>query len=400
MRKCAVLLVMSGLAFGCLADELLEDCESTEGWKCSKDQCEKVAGAEAGGSSIKFTQPGTSSKSYPYDPLKRANWDTKYKGISFKVKGDGSDQFGSISIGGDYAWRYVYHFPVKSTEWTEYTVAWEDFTPEFALNQKLNSLNALPPSGIVRVQFGDRWEITHRNMKIPKFSYCVDDLKLVEKATPVLGVSTFKPRDFKDVAGLLKKGGPLSIVCLGDSITAGTSLPNADKERYANLLQDKLRAQLKTDKINAVSLAVGGAHLYDTTAWLNRDFIGEPPDLVTLMIGYNNKTAANSPAYFAQALRDFIDMFAAKTKGKTALLLIPTIPGKDYRFNMMDDYAQIVRDVAKELGLPVCDIQKVFKAVGQDKIADYFADMAHPNAKGHELFATTLTDFLIEAAGK
>lgn len=399
MIKRVVLLMVFGVALGSVADEVFEDFESVKGWNCSTQRCEKVAGVEPGGGAIKFVQPGTARKSYPYNAQKRIDWDGKYKGISFMVKGDGSDQFGSIQIGAGLPWFYIFYFPVKNTDWMKHIVAWEDLTPMASLNQKLNSPCSLPPSGIVTLQFGDRWNITYKNMKIPQFSYCVDDLKLVEKATPALGVSSYKPRDFNEIVELLKKGKRLSIVCLGDSITAGTGLQKADNERYAVLLQDKLRAHYKNDKIAVQCLGVGGAWLSDTIAWVNRDFADDPPDLATLMIGYNNKSAANSSDYFTRGLKDFIIMFAAKTKGKTALLLIPTIPGNDFRFNMMDDYAQIVRDVAKESNLPFCDVQKAFKALGQDKIGEYMADMAHPNAKGHELFADTLAAYLIEKAG-
>ena len=237
-------------------------------------------------------------------------------------------------------------------------------------------------------------------MRIPKFSYCVDDLKLVEKATSALGDSSYKPRDFKEITELLREGKPLSIVCLGDSVTAGTSLTNGDSERYTVLLQEKLRAHYKNDKISVKCLGVGGAHLDSAISWINRDFAGDPPDLATIMVGYNDKTAANSVDYFARGLKDFINVFAAKTKGKTALLLIPTIPGTGYRFDMMDDYAQVFRDVAKEANLPLCDVQKVFKSLGKDKIGDYMADMAHPNSKGHELFADTLAAYIIDKTEK
>ncbi len=86
----------------------------------------------------------------------------------------------------------------------------------------------------------------------------------------------------------------------------------------------------------------------------------------------------------------------AKTKGKTAILLIPTIPGRDHRFDMMDDYADTVREVAKEKNLPVCDIQKEFKKIGKVKFAKYLRDTAHPNDKGHKIFADKLAEFIIK----
>ena len=57
-------------------------------------------------------------------------WD-KAAGLSFWVKGDGSDHFGGLELiyDDDYAVRYDYAFPLKSTEWTKIVVPWRDLVP-------------------------------------------------------------------------------------------------------------------------------------------------------------------------------------------------------------------------------------------------------------------------------
>src|SRR5437868_2545243 len=59
-----------------------------------------------------------------------AAWD-EAAGFSFWVKGDGSDHFGGLQFiyDDDFAVRYDYMFPIKSTEWAKVTVAWRDLVP-------------------------------------------------------------------------------------------------------------------------------------------------------------------------------------------------------------------------------------------------------------------------------
>jgi lysophospholipase L1-like esterase len=158
-----------------------------------------------------------------------------------------------------------------------------------------------------------------------------------------------------------------------------------------------LRKRIGYDQVFAESRAVGGARLTDARAWVPRDFVGDPPDLVTVLYGYNDKSGAHTKAYFKDSLNDYLDRIARKTGGKTAVLLLATIPGTGPRFVMMDDFADAVRETAKARGLACNDLQKAFKAIGREKIGDYFADIAHPNAQGHRLIAEAITNFLASA---
>lgn len=386
-----------------LSDALLEDFENLNNWKKirGKGSLEAAPDAAVGKGAIKVKAPVMLQKTYKYDWKKRLDWDKKYKGVSFWVKGDGSNQWGNISLGGRWGWTYTYYFPVKNTEWKKITVPFEEFTPESYVNQELGSRGALPPSGIDCIKIGDKWNIAHRNSKIPDFSYCVDQIELVEKVPQDKDSGKkYKPRKFSEVIDQLKNGKETTIFCLGDSITAGTGLSKPDEERYANVLQKELRKHFEKDNINVESRAVGGARTDHSIAWINRDFSDKTPDLVTYMIGYNNKSGAFSPDTFRKALENYIDRIAKKTKGKTAILLITTIPGLGPRFEMMDDYADIVREIGKEKNLPVCDMQKEFKKIGKVKMDEYMRDMAHPNEKGHKIFADTLAKFIIEKTKK
>lgn len=398
-------LTVAGAILLCLAQslagEMLCDFESLEGWKVAQSPAafEKAPDAHQGAGAIKVTMPGQVSATVRAD-YPPETWD-KYAGVSFWAKGDGSSQWGSLAVGGsgsNYGYTYVCFFPLSSTEWRQYTVPWADFIPEAPV-AGIGQPGSLPPCGIQTLRLGCRWNITHNNAKIPPHSYAVDEVELVEAVPPPSPHR--RPRPLQEVITLLADRKPLRIVCLGDSITAGTALKAPDAERYAVLLQAKLRQAMDNQEIACESRAVGGARLSDARAWVGRDFQGfpdAPPDLVTLLYGYNDKSGQYTAAEFAAALEDYIQRIADATGGKAAVVPIATIPGAGPRYTMMDDFAQAVRDTCQKLGLQCCDLPERLKFQGRDGLTPYMADMAHPNAEGHELMAQFLTDWLVGKA--
>ena len=150
------------------------------------------------------------------------------------------------------------------------------------------------------------------------------------------------------------------------------------------------------DGITVESRAVGGAKLVDARVWVVRDFAGEPPDLTTICYGYNDKSAGQSKDYFKYSLNDYIDRICRQTGGRTAIVPITTLPGAQWRFVMMDDYAEGVREVSAERGLQCMDIAAQIKALGRMTWqTDYLRDRAHPNAEGHQWLAEHMADWFM-----
>jgi len=388
-----VALVLCALG-ACHADEMLCDFDDLEGWAKSGTTAAFELSTEAhpGNSCIHVTMPGqvrgTISKEYP-----PAEWD-RYHGVSFWAKGDGSDQWGCVALegyGSNRGHSFCYFFPLKSEDWREYRVPWRDWIPEGTQNN-IGAVGSLPPSGIQSVRIGTRWTITHNNAKIPQHEYWLDGLRLVDDLPPAPPVPSVKP--LSAVIELLRAKEPVHIVCMGDSITAGTSLRNRDAERYAVVLQAELRQRLGYDGIFCESRAVGGAKLMDARAWVQRDFPDPAPDLITTLYGYNDKSGKWSQQQFAEALGDYLDRLATVTHGRTALMPMTTIPGGGPRFTMLDDFAQAVRRVSEARGLVCCDLQLTFKELGREGMLPLMADMAHPNAEGHRVIAGAIAELI------
>ncbi len=409
------LVAFSALASSLTAGETVIDTfDDISGWKVQqpgryrgakgfKAKVEKAESAAVGTGAIKVTLPGMVHKKLwkRYPPLANIAWN-KFQGVSFRVKGDGSGQYGCIALCGNsyrsWGYSYVYFFPLKNTEWHTVTVPWHDFIPE-SDKLPIAARGSLPPSGIMHIRFGDRWTIGQNNYPIPPHSYCIDQLVLVEKIPCNMQVPAIRP--LADAARLLKDKKPITILCMGDSITAGTGLADREHTRYAVQIQKLLRKWFGYDRITVVSHAVGGARMVNARAWLNRDFDGIQPDLVTTLYGYNEKSGGTSVWYFKVSMNDYLDRIARKTGGRAAIMPMTTIPGLRHRYSMMDDYADAVREVAGARGLTCLDLQQIMKTnFNRTTIEPYFHDMAHPNEKGHLFMATQIARFIAKAAGK
>lgn len=402
MRLTAVILctaILALTAVSCCAQTLLAGFEDLTRWQALGGAVfEKSSDAHEGAASIQVTMPGQVQgkilENYP-----PAEFD-QCEGVSFWAKGDGSREWGCIALMGDGSngsYRYCYFFPLQSTEWRKYEVPWEDWVPEGAF-EPIGAAGSLPPSGLQWLRLGTRWTIGHNNYPIPKHTYWVDEVR-IEKALPKAPA----PPPSAPLAGVIAKlraKQPVHIVCMGDSITAGTGLADRETQRYAVLLQAMLRQRLGYEGVTVESRAVGGAKVTDARAWVRRDLGGEPPDLVTTLYGYNDKSGQFSAGQFAASLEDYFRRICVVTGGKTAILPLTTIPGAGPRFVMLDDFAQVVRDVAAARGIPYLDLAAALKAKGRDGLLPLMGDMAHPNADGHVLMAQTLADYLVAQVEK
>ena len=388
------------MAIGCMALETmsLDKLDKPSRWKANGGVTVEAADGVNGqaGVVVSHLPKGTAQLQFAFDDEQMDLFD-QYQGVSFYVKGDGSDCWEAIGLLNNYNYTYYYFVPLKSTEWVKYTVAWRDFIPEGQCGM-IQQPGGIPACGVNSLRIGCRWKIWYDNATIPEHSLTISDVKL--ESVVNRPANTWKPAPFENVLAKLRNKEPLTIQFQGDSITAGTSLANKVAERYSIKTEELLRKWLKNDKIVCRNRAVGGARTNDERAWLPRDFRDEAPDLVTLWIGYNDKSGCNTAAYYKQSVADYIDRVAEKTKGRSAFLLIVPGPGKGPRFTMMDDYAQAIRELAAERGLPYFDVSKLFKSFGKKEFSDtYMADMAHPNAKGHQVVADALCEFLVKAAG-
>ena len=371
------------------ADAVVADFLSEANWRRSRVKGSYAAVKENGKvSAIKVNGPNVvsfGSRIYPMDGGKDIN--KLYEGISFEVKGDGSNEWGAVAVQETNLVCGIYFFPLKNTEWHEVKVAFADMAP--ASDHTLGLPAKLAVGRIVNVNFGDRWKLNWTNVKRGEFSFQVRNLKLVENAAPAIKTGKLKARPLCDVIKEMKAGKPALVTCVGDSITAGTALKKGDK-RYAVLLGELLVKKFNNAKIKRECVAIGGAHTFDSIAWLDRDLTKGNPDVATMLIGFNNRSGAQSTAAYVAQLEMWIERLLAKTNGKTAIILIPSIQGVP-RWEAQKDMAEATYKVAKKYNCTICPIEQVIEKIGALQYkAKYLADGVHPNQAGHKMFAEEL----------
>lgn len=340
---------------------------------------------------ITFSGPGVATLRFNENPRDSAKM-RGYSGLAFRIRGDGGSHRFSIGLNEGL---FRFSLDAEGTDWKEIVIAWSDFvnvSHDLSLRLGEYGPDGIPPEGICHLIFGDYWKITHRNEKIKPFRLEIADLRFVKKAEPL---DPLKKHPFGQVSAVVEKmknGKKTLIYCCGDSITAGTQV---GEKRYANLLQEKLRRHFKNDLIEVRTLAVGGATVASLREWVRYDFTTtEKPDLVTVMAGYNDRSGGYTTDSYEASMADYVNRINSHAPG-AALILFATAPGVADRYEMLDRYAEAMRQLAKKRNLPCFDLNAVFKKIGPEKIYDYFADRAHPNENGHKLIAERLFEFIL-----
>ena len=384
-KMTGILLTAFAAAMLCAAETKWEDFTNSKTWLVAG----KPAAASAAGVPITFEGPAKIyTKSFRVYPAVNADADKKFTGVAFKVKGDGSNQWTCITFIAGPQYCATYYFPLTAGV-TEYRVAFADMAP--SKDMAYVAPASFTAGSFTAISTGDYWRISHNNYPRPAYTYQLMDLRLLDDIQPQMIPGKFKPAKIDGVIAKMKAGQPVKILCFGDSITAGTGLRDRENERYATVLQGMLRKHYKNDKIEVRSVAVGGAHTYQSIGWLDRDLEkGGMPDAATMLIGYNNRSACQTKEFYAAHLEQWIDRFAFKTGGKAAVVLIPAVQGVP-RFHDQQDMADATREIAAKRGLQIAPIDEAIAKLGPVRYkAEYLADSVHPKPAGHKLFAEVL----------
>lgn len=320
----------------------------------------------------------------------KPEWD-RAAGLSFWVKGDGTEQFGGIQLifDDDYAVRYDCCFPIRGTEWTKVVIAWADFVPVLpgAKSKPLGLAESNPPSKVSAVWFGKWWYWRD----YPAQTFTIDELRLED--TIERDGKNYKPegRPLERVRGKLKAGKPITIVTVGDSLTDFQHWANRETS-WPVLLKKALEEKYKS-KVTLINPAIGGTQLRQGVALMPRWLAQAPePDLVTFCYGGNDWDAGMRGAQFRGACEDAIDRVRRATKSKADVLLLTTVPSVE-RWAVMAELAEAGREAAKARRSGLADTEKAFLEAGKEKPERLFVrDKVHLSTAGHELMARVVAE--------
>ena len=108
----------------------------------------------------------------------------------------------------------------------------------------------------------------------------------------------------------LLAGGPLTVVALGSSSTAGAGASRPDRT-YPSRLAVELRARFPGTEIHVVNRGIGGELAAQMVARIGRDVLAEKPDLVIWQLGTNSVLHDRDPEAEAGVARRGIAMLKA-----------------------------------------------------------------------------------------
>ncbi|MFB3893337.1 MAG: GDSL-type esterase/lipase family protein [Phycisphaerae bacterium] len=383
------------------ASMLIDSMDGPSAWKCEQNESSIVMSADdsphEGKAAVKFNVKLGKTYAVAYRLAKPdAAWND-YGGLSFWVKGDGSDNYGCLRVqAGSWDKAWLGNFPLKDAEWHEVRLAWGDLVPSGASIPELGTADGCRPGDINLVAFGKSWNF-NTSHKSPEITFSIDDLRLVrgvKSSRTRVSVDKFPP--VSAVVEKLKAGKPVTILALGDSITWGTNV-DGNAHAYPAMLGKMLSEYYKNDKITVVNKAIGGSTTAKGRQWLNRDVRGVEADLVTVMFGFNEMPSektrdkdAAAKAFTANLVR-YIEEAAGTMKAPPACVFIATVPGKDKHWETLDPYAAAVRELVKaHPNTAVADANGRIKSLGKEAYARMMTDEAHPNADGHREIAKAL----------
>jgi lysophospholipase L1-like esterase len=328
------------------------------------------------------------------DRLGTPAWDDA-DGVSFWVKGDGSDHFGGLELiyDDDYAVRYDYAFPLKNTDWTKIVVPWRDFAPVLPgpKSNPLDPAGGNKPSKVSALWFGKWWYWGD----YPAVSFAVHEIRLEGKIE--LDAVDYRPEGapLARAAAKVKAGKPITVVTMGDSLTDTRHWANREAN-WPALLKEQIESKYKS-KVTVVNPAIGGTQLRQNLVlipvWLAQ---AEEPDLVTICFGGNDWDAGMRGKQFREVCADAIDRVRRATRGQAEVLLISTVPAAS-RWGAVAELAEACRQAAADRKAGLADADKAFTAAGRDEATRdklYVKDRTHLSPAGHALMAQTILEAL------
>ncbi|MBA3708612.1 MAG: CIA30 family protein [Planctomycetes bacterium] len=332
-----------------------------------------------------------------------AAWDSA-AGISFWVKGDGSDHLGAIEFiwNGDYAQRYAAAFRIDSTAWTKVMIPWSDVLPEVsnAGNVPLDPAGVHKPSLLQSMAFG-KWWYWRDDLAC---TYIVDDFAL--ESTIIQDTNFYRPSGspLARVRAKLQAGQPISVVTMGDSLTDYLHNSNTTTNWPTYFRNGALSTYSCTATV--VNPAIGGTTLRANVVMLPKwTQITTTPDLVTIFFGGNDwGTIGAVPPdgirgpQFRLVIADAIRRVRRATLGTADVMVMTTCP-MDVQWDTMAELADAGRLAAADENAGVCDIWNVFHTYGSTHSQLFASDQVHLSSTGQQVVATAVLNAINAGGG-
>lgn len=155
------------------------------------------------------------------------------------------------------------------------------------------------------------------------------------------------------------------VIFFGDSITEAGAKPGG----YILKMDSIIRKEGLGESFELAGAGIGGNKVYDLYLRMEDDVLAKNPDIVFIYVGINDVWHKSSSGTGTDAPK-FIGFYKAiikklQDKNIKVVVCTPSVIGErnDYSNEQDGDlnyYSNIIRNIAKEQNLPVCDLRKAF----------------------------------------
>ncbi len=202
-----------------------------------------------------------------------------------------------------------------------------------------------------------------------------------------------KPAVDKTVKLLQSGKKKTTIVCFGDSVT-GLYYHTGGNRTYTDMLGVALNKIYSQANIKMINAGISGHTTANALARIDKDVIAKKPSLVTVMFGLNDMVRVPIEKYEAN-LNEII--YRCQKNGAEVILCTPNsvISTSGRPSQKLIDYCNVVRKVAKEKNVALCDTYNQFESVRKKNYINWrlkLSDEIHPNMAGHKLIAESISN--------
>jgi lysophospholipase L1-like esterase len=328
--------------------------------------------------------------------------DAATDGISFEVRGDGSDAYASVLLAygetDDVALGYEAIFPLASKDWKKVILRWNSFVQNYLpwepRSIQDNSTTFLDPKKVGRIGFGlghyfHNHYPRHVTFQIRNISPA-DRMAAGERTTFSVGWSHLKT--------LLGRKHKLNLMLIGDSITQLGS-----DESYGHHLGLKIQEKWGNE-FAVANCGVGGHSVRGGTIVLPRSLRTMPhPDLVFVFFGANDGKALGLKKEFGQhdfrmKLERLIDAIRTETQGIPDICLLSGVPrllpDSAATSGTLEKIVDGVKEAALEKKTAFVDTFHSYLRLSPEERALYYRDTVHPKPEGQVFLGTLIFDTL------
>lgn len=186
----------------------------------------------------------------------------------------------------------------------------------------------------------------------------------------------------------LESGADATIVCFGDSITAGYAV----RRGFPSFLLESLRQRFPDSKIEMINSGISGDTSQDGLSRLDWAVLSYEPDLVTINFGINDCVLGLSLEEYEMNLVEMVRRIRAGPDSEILLLSSQPLESPPYDQRVLD-YYQTVERVAKEMNVGFVDVygawmKRVQAGMPLDSLI--LPGLDHPNEAGYRIIAEEL----------